>query len=43
MRWAENVARMGDRRGANSFGAGDLRERDLDVDRRIKLKCIFKK
>ena len=30
-------------RSKHGFGGGELRERDLGVDGRIILKCIFKK
>jgi hypothetical protein len=47
MRWAEHVARMGDRRGAYSVLMGILRENDhledLREDGRIKLRLIFRK
>jgi len=47
MRWAEHVARMGDRRGVKRFWWGNLRERDHlgdpGVDRRIILRWIFRK
>jgi hypothetical protein len=46
MRWAEHVARMGDRRGAHRVLWGDLREREqlenLGLNGRIILKRIFK-
>jgi hypothetical protein len=47
MRWAEYVARMGDRRGAHRFLVRDLRERDhlkdLNRDWSIISKWILKK
>ena len=46
MRWAGNVARIGDRRGAYRVLVGELREgdhlEDLDVGGRIILKLVFK-
>ena len=42
MRWARRVARMGDRRDAYRVGWGELRERELEVKRRIILKWLFK-
>jgi hypothetical protein len=42
MRWARRVARVGDRRGAYRVGWGELRERDLEVKRRIILKWLSK-
>ena len=42
-----NVACTGDKKGHTGFWWGNLREKDhledLDIDRRIILKCIFKK
>jgi hypothetical protein len=48
MRWAGNVARKGERRGAKRFWWGSLREKrdhlkDQRVDRRIILNWIFRK
>jgi hypothetical protein len=47
MRWAGNVACMGEKRGAYRILVGNLTEGDHlgdpGVDRRIILKCIFKK
>jgi hypothetical protein len=47
MRWVGYVARMGDKRGTYRILLGHLRERDhledLVLDRRMILKCIFKK
>jgi hypothetical protein len=47
MRWAEYVARMGEKRVAYRFLVGDLRESDHfgdpGVERNIILKWIFKK
>jgi hypothetical protein len=47
MRWAGHVAHMGDRRGTYMILMGRPEGRrsleDLGVDRRIILKCIFKK
>jgi hypothetical protein len=47
MRWAGQVARMGEKRGACRIWWGDLREGDHlgdpGVDERIMLKWIFKK
>ena len=47
MRWAGNVARMGEDRGVHRVLVGSLRERgqrgDQDVDGRIILRWIFRK
>jgi hypothetical protein len=47
VRWNGHVAHIGDRRGAYTVLVRKCEERghmeDLGVDRRIKLKCIFKK
>jgi hypothetical protein len=47
MRWAEQVARIGERRGVYRALVGKLRERDHfgnpDIDGRIILRWIFRK
>ena len=47
MRWAGHVARMREGRGVHRVLVGNPRERghwgDLDVDRRIILRWIFRK
>ena len=47
MSWAGHVARMGKGKVHTGFWLGNLRKRypfkDLGVDGRIILKCIFKK
>ena len=47
MRWAEHVARIGQRRGLYRVLMGNIKERnhlgDPDVDGSIILRCVFRK